>query len=111
MHARIEALLATHEQCEIKFGHAGAHTCGGEFIGRHRYASITEARRAHLADVLAAHVRAEQAGALKAVLDVAPAYNCELLPDGREDPKMAAYVEGFHDAHEAVRQWIERGER
>lgn len=38
-----------------------------------------------------------------AVISAAPSRNAELDPHtGQEDPGMAAYVEGFHDAHAAV---------
>jgi hypothetical protein len=35
-------------------------------------------------------------------LESAPGYNAELRPDGSEEPGMAAYVEGWHDAYEAL---------
>ena len=60
-------------------------------------------------EALLAEARAEGARAVvEAVLSAAPRLNAELRHDGTEDPGMAAYIEGFHDAHEAARAAAER---
>lgn len=43
------------------------------------------------------------------IVKLAP-YNCELLPDGREDPRTAAWVEGIKDAADLVRGAAEQTE-
>lgn len=40
--------------------------------------------------------------AIEAIIKGAPSLNAELRHDGTSEPTMAAYIEGFHDAHQAV---------
>jgi hypothetical protein len=44
--------------------------------------------------------------ALKAVIHAAPSPNCELRYDGSEDPRIAEWVEGWHEAWAALNDLV-----
>jgi hypothetical protein len=51
-----------------------------------------------------AEARQEALEEAAAVILVLAPHNCELRHDGTEDPRVAAWVEGIKDSHDAVQQ-------
>lgn len=52
--------------------------------------------------LIAAAVRDGTLREVEAVIAGLASYNCELRYDGTEDPEIGAWVQGIHNAHDAV---------
>lgn len=93
MYARAINNLADNQGIDptlAKAMHPAFAWAGGNLVERFLDAMLHEHRRQVLGD------------AIEAVIQAAPSLNSELRYDGSTDPVGAAYVEGFHDAWEAL---------
>lgn len=112
--AELETLLADHAVTSPRGYAYVVCECGEEF-------ETEDAARAHVSALIATYLslpctcpsrgdaqRAERRyeALVEALRAAYPRYNCELRPDGSEDPQMAAYVDAWREVDQIIEQTL-----